>query len=203
MKKITLLFALIIIVFACFSQDSLRLELIAQDLEQEKFQGKHTFFVDTLIEVRNFKIYGVTPFASGFSFCYIFDSDDSMIKYSGFPQGMNRIYYKFEIYETESKDFIVTYWLGGGTISTSLYLSVYSISESVRVAYGDLVYNRNKFDNEELFDLNSFQFEVEDDKLIIVKKVSSPITAKLLIPEMFELHESEIKEEEIEIIILN
>ncbi|MFK7774940.1 MAG: hypothetical protein AB8F94_22565 [Saprospiraceae bacterium] len=84
MKKLIVILFLFGSINNSISQvDSNEMNLISKDLDLEMFEGKYTFYVDTLVRKKGISFYGITPFTSGFSFCF-FIKNDSILEVKKF-----------------------------------------------------------------------------------------------------------------------
>lgn len=155
-----------------FSQiNSTRMNLIGHYLELEKYENEHTFYVDTIIKINDYSLYGVTPFTSSYSFCVIF-KNDSILKNSPFPINMNKMPYSFNTYSCGEKKYISTYWYGDGTTSSSINLYLIEIkSDEIRNVYTGPIYLENKKTNK-ITDINSYTI-ITDEYELIVRKFSN------------------------------
>ena len=152
-----------------FSQtDSVKLNLIAEDLELEKYDNKHTFYVDTVVNLGGYSFYGTTPFVSSYSFCTVF-KNDSIVANNFFPGDMNRMPYSFKLYSNGDRDYLSTYWYGDGTTSSSVNIYLFEVRfNSINLVYDDVIYYEDKSTNK-VSQVNSYTIFSDGNELIIRK----------------------------------
>lgn len=175
MKKLIFIFFLFGFVNGSTAQvDSNEMNLISEDLDLEMFEGKYTFYVDTLVRKNGISFYGITPFTSGFSFCF-FIKNNSILEVKKFPSGMSKMPYQFDFFLSKNKNlFLKTYWYGDGTTSSSFVFYLLEVKEeAIDVIFSDIIFLQNKFENKE-GNYNSFSISETMNNIIIQKKVNDP-----------------------------
>ena len=175
MKKLIIVFSLLgIITYSSAQVDSIAMNLISEDLGLEIFEGNYTFYIDSFLKRNEFSFYAITPFTSGFSFCY-FIKNDSIIEINKFPHGMNRMPFHFEFILSKNQNlFLKTYWYGDGTTSSSIAIYLLEIKEDdIEIVFSDLIYYQSKIENEKN-NYNSFSIFENMNNIIIQKKTNDP-----------------------------
>lgn len=169
MKHLTFIFLFTCSIFYSIGQeDSLRYESISAYLELEKFDDQHTFYVDTIVSVQDFSFYGVTPFATGFSFGIIF-LGDSIVECEGFPNGMNKVPFLFELQSAQNGDYVSCIVYSDGTSQSSLSWHVLRVAGNrVEQVFAGTIYALDKTDPTNC-EYNCFEFSANGDRDLIIE----------------------------------
>lgn len=166
-------------------KDSIKMDLISEYLDLNKYNNEYTFYIDTVLELDMYSIYGITPFVSSYSFC-IFFKRDSIINCEGFPNDMSKMPYSFRSLQThDNKKFVLVYWYGDGTTSATIDFFLLEFKEEgIVLSYADFVYHENKIlgtttVNSYFVDLNSGG--------VIIKKYCNDHSEFNILKEQFEI----------------
>ncbi|MFK7968896.1 MAG: hypothetical protein AB8F95_00945 [Bacteroidia bacterium] len=156
---------------------------MGKDCGADLFEGEYQLAVDSMLKVRDFTFYGVTPTAWPLSFVYIFDKNDSLVDIVNHQGFLSQHFpFQFKTYDTDDKTFLAIFFVGGGNVQTNLGVEIFSISDSVRSEYGRSVYSRDKQDDELLNRVSAFYFEQKHNELMVIKVTNDSSTAKEILP---------------------